>query len=92
MAQSKQFADLVKLKATELGADIVGITPIERFDVLPRSDKLKIPNYLTTSESITRLLPGARSVIVIALRQLTGIMEANVSDVETTYPFGNFGN
>ena len=91
MVPSKQFADLVKLKATELGADIVGITPIERFDVLPRSDKLKIPNYLTTSESITRLLPGARSVIVIALRQLTGVMEANLSDVETTYPFGNFG-
>jgi len=91
MALSKQFADLVKQKATELGADIVGITPVERFDILPRSDELRIPNYLTTSETITRLLPGARSVIVVALRQLTGIMEANVSDVETTYPFGNFG-
>ena len=91
MAQSNQFADLVKQKAREFGADIAGITPIDRFDSLPRSDESKIRNYLTTSETITRLLPSARSVIVIALRQLTGIMEANVSDVETTYPFGNFG-
>ncbi|MFC1957004.1 hypothetical protein ACFLVY_01745, partial [Chloroflexota bacterium] len=49
------------------------------------------PNYFTTSESITRMLPAARSVVVIALRQLTGIMEVTLSDVETSYPFGNFG-
>ncbi len=91
MAQSKQSADLVKQKAAELGADVVGIAPVERFEALPGSDESGLMGYLTTSETISRLLPCARSVIVIVLRQLTGVMETNVSDVETAYPFGNFG-
>jgi epoxyqueuosine reductase QueG len=91
MAKSKPLTDSAKQKALELGADIVGIAPVERFSALPGSDEVELPNYFTTAKSITNMLPSARSVIVIALRQLTGIMESNVSDIETTYPFGNFG-
>lgn len=81
----------VKRKATELGADIVGVAPVERFEIPPPVGEEKIHDYTSTSHGLTEMLPGARSVIVIGLRQLTGVMEANVSDVETTYPFGNFG-
>lgn len=82
---------LAKQKATELGADIVGVAPIERFEIPPPFGEEKIHDYLSTSYGLTQMLPGARSVIVIGLRQLTGVMETNVSDVQTTYPFGNFG-
>lgn len=91
MAQLKSLTNSVKLRALELGADIVGIAPVERFKMVTGSNEIELPNYSTTIESINRMLPNALSVVVIALRQLTGVMESNVSGVETTYPFGNFG-
>ncbi len=53
----------VKERARALGADLVGIAPVERFDAAPDSGK---PQYY---------MPEAKSVIVIATRILKGICD-----------------
>lgn len=48
-------------------------------------------SYLPTGYSPVELLPGARSVVVVAVRVLDGVLASNLEPIETTYAFGNFG-
>lgn len=77
--------------AAELGVDVVGIAPIERWDTPPPFDSKKIHVYPHSGYKPTELMPTARSVIVLGMRQLIGVMENNLSDAKTTYAYGNFG-
>ncbi len=56
-------SETIKQKAKELGADIVGIASADRFE--GESDGYKPAD----------LLPGARSVVSIGIRQLRAYME-----------------
>ena len=68
----------VKSVALELGADLVGIAPVERFEGAP---KLYHPQGL---------LPQTKSVISIAIRQLHGLLVPQRNKVEH-YPYQLFG-
>lgn len=75
--------------ATELGADVVGIAPVERFR--QSGDIHDFPTYLPTGYQPDELLPGARSVVAIAIKVLHGVVTSNLRPTDTTYAFGNFG-
>jgi epoxyqueuosine reductase QueG len=94
MKPKSDFTELtqqVKLTAIKLGADLVGVAPVERFEVPPPFNEDKIYGYLRTGYQPAEFLPGAKSVIVISVRHLSGVLESNVTDLDTTYAFGNFG-
>ncbi len=76
-------------QAFALGADLVGVAPVERF--ARGFDDAGLSGYAPTGFAPEELLPGARSVAVFAVRQLTGVVESAVADAESTYAFGNFG-
>ncbi len=81
----------VKQRAIELGADVVGVAPVERWETPPPADTERVPDYLPTGYGPTELMPTGRSVIVLGLGQLAGVIESDVSDAKTTYAFGNYG-
>ncbi|HJO82335.1 MAG TPA: hypothetical protein QF520_08020 [SAR202 cluster bacterium] len=81
----------IKQRAQELGADLVGVAAVERWQTPQLSDASKVFDYRPSGYGPTDLLPPARSVIVLGIGQLGGVIESNVSDAKTTYAFGNFG-
>lgn len=93
MKPRSDFTELtqqVRKIAIKLGADLVGVAPVERFKI-PPLDEDKVYGYLPTGYQPEEFLPGARNVIVIAIRQLSGVLASNVTDLDTTFVFGNFG-
>jgi len=81
----------LKQRAIELGADVVGVAPVERWETPPPAESGRVLDYLPTGYRPTELMPTGRSVIVLGLGQLAGVMESNVSDAKTTFAFGNYG-
>ncbi len=75
----------------ELGSSAVGIAAVERFrcgEDKPTDDGC---SYLPTGYTPEELLPGARSVIVVAALIPDGVLASNLTPIDTTYAFGNFG-
>lgn len=68
----------VKARALELGADLVGVASIERFEGAPEFYHPR------------GLLPGTRSVVSIAIRHLKGLLVPQMNMVEN-YPYQSFG-
>jgi epoxyqueuosine reductase QueG len=85
------LAQQMKQRALELGADLVGVAAVERWETPPPFDAARVFDYRPSGYGPTDLMPTARSVIVLGIGQLAGVMESNVSDARTTYAFGNFG-
>jgi len=71
--------------ALELGADVAGVAPVERFSVEGAG------SYLPTGFAPQELLPGARSVIVVAARVLDGVLASALEPLDTTFVYGTFG-
>lgn len=88
---SSKLTELVKKKALKLGADVVGVASVSMWDMPPPVELQKIPVYPQSGYQPNELLPTARSVIVLGLGQLLGVMECNLTDASTTYAYGNFG-
>ena len=88
---SKALTRQVRQRAMELGADVVGVAPVESWGIPPPSDVERVPVYPPTGYGPTELMPSGRSVIVLGIGQLAGVIESNVTDAETTYAFGNYG-
>jgi len=80
----------IKSKALELGADLVNTAAVERW-VSADYDETKAHVYPHTGYLPTEILPSARSVIMIAVRQLDGVMDTSVTACKTTAVQGNFG-
>jgi len=76
--------EMVVARASELGAAVAGVAPVARFQAGEGS-------YLPTGYQPEQLLPGARSVVVVAVRLLDGVITSNAQPLETTYAFGDFG-
>lgn len=89
MANSKPKAptipDNITGIALELGADVAGVAPVERFSAEGAG------SYLPTGYLPTELLPGARSVIVVAARVLDGVLASALEPLDTTFAYGTFG-
>ncbi len=81
----------LKQEALELGADLVGVAPVERWDTPPPLEVQGVPVYPPTGYGPADLMPSGRSVIVLAIGQLEGVIESNVTDAATTYAYGNYG-
>ena len=81
----------LKQQAEAMGIDLFGVAPVERFETPAPFDEEKVLSYTPSGFGPTELLPGVRSVVVLGIRQLTGVLESAVADPETTYAFGNFG-
>lgn len=90
-SESTELVRQVKRMAIEAGADLVGVAGVERFHSPAPFDEQQICGYLPSGYEPERLLPGARSVIVLGIGHLAGVMLSNVGDLNTTYPFGAFG-
>jgi epoxyqueuosine reductase QueG len=71
------LTDAVKARAKELGADLVGIAPVERFAGAPHR------------MSPQGLLPGARSVVVAAIHHLDAAVE--LGGEPTPHDVGPYG-
>lgn len=71
--------------ALELGANVAGVAPVERFSLEGAG------SYLPTGYLPTELLPGARSVIVVAARVLDGVLASALEPLDTTFAYGTFG-
>jgi epoxyqueuosine reductase QueG len=71
-------------RACDLGAAVAGVAPVERFEQAEGS-------YLPSGYGPGRLLPGARSVVVVAVRLLDGVLASNLQPLDTTFAYGDFG-
>ncbi len=85
------LAESITQLATGLGAISVGIAPVERFWNSGNNVLDDGSSYAPTGYSPEELLPGARSVIVVVVRIPDGVVASNLSPIDTTYAFGNFG-
>ena len=83
-------SDSIIQASVELGAAVAGIAPVERFAGSDATGS-EADSYLPTGYSPVELLPGASSVVVVAVRVLDGVLASNLEPIETTYAFGNFG-
>lgn len=84
-AKATTTIDNVIGAALELGADVAGVAPVERFAVEGNG------SYLPTGFAPAELLPGARSVIVVAARVLDGVLASALEPLDTTFVYGTFG-
>ncbi len=85
------LAESARQLAVGLGAVSVGIAPVERFKHSEDSAIDGGSTYVPTGYSPEELLPGAHSVIVVAVRIPDGVVASNLTPIDTTYAFGNFG-
>ncbi|MFH1087868.1 MAG: hypothetical protein V1737_04705 [Chloroflexota bacterium] len=90
-SECKGLAQQIKQLAIEAGADLVGVATVDRFRSPAPFSEQEVSGYLPTGYEPERLLPGARSVVVLGIGQLVGVLLSNVGDLNTTYPFGCFG-
>ncbi len=88
---SRTLTRQLKQRALELGADVVGVAPVERWEFPPPPDVERVPVYPPTGYGPADLMPTGRSVIVLAIGQLGGVIESNVTDAKTSYAYGNYG-
>ncbi len=72
------FTDEVKSRVLDLGADLVGVAPIKRFEGSPEHFHPQ------------RLLPQTKSVISIAIRHLNGVIVPQRNMVEN-FPYQTYG-
>jgi epoxyqueuosine reductase QueG len=89
-ANPRELTDSVIRTASHLGAVETGIAPAERFrkdDVSTIDDGCSYPS---TGYAPEELLPGARSVLVVAARIPNGVLKSNLMPLDTTYAFGTF--
>ncbi len=77
--------------ASDLGAVVVGIAPVDRFHAENSHGLGSGSSYTATGYAAEDLLPGARSVLVVAVRIPHGVFASSLTPLETTYVFGNFG-
>lgn len=80
-----------KAHAHSLGAVLVGVAPAERWSDPPPFDAEAVLVYPHTGYRPEELLPSARSVIVVAVRYLDGLMEHLTTGCRTTSIQNNFG-
>ncbi|MCC6533139.1 MAG: epoxyqueuosine reductase [Burkholderiales bacterium] len=81
----------IRLEARKLGADLVGIAPVERWDDPPPFDAAAVHVYPHSGYRPAELLPRARAVIVVAVRYLDGLMAHLTTGARTTSLQNNFG-
>jgi len=84
-AKARTVLNRITQTALELGADVAGVAPVERFAVEGTG------SYLPTGFAPTALLPGALSVIVVAARVLDGVLASALEPLDTTFAYGTFG-
>lgn len=81
----------VKARARGLGADLAGVASVERWNDPPPFDASRVRVYPPSGYAPTELMPSTRSVIVVAVRYLDGLMEHLITPCRTTSVQNNFG-
>lgn len=90
-AAAKDLTREVKALAQYLGAGITKIAPVTRWNDPPPFDAGMVRVFPHTGLRPDDLLPGAKSVIVVAVRYLDGLMEHLTTGCRTTSIQANFG-
>ncbi|MEE9199330.1 MAG: hypothetical protein V3U26_05980 [Dehalococcoidia bacterium] len=82
-----------KLKETahSLGADLVAVAPAERWNTPPPFDTANIRVYPHSGYLPSELMPSTRSIVVVAVKHLDGVIDTITTDCKTTAVQGNFG-
>jgi epoxyqueuosine reductase QueG len=86
-----EFTEEVKRRALEMGADEVAVAPVERWAEPPPYDARSIHVYPQSGYVPTDLMPSCRSVIVVTVRLLDGVVDTTTTASRTTSVQGNFG-
>lgn len=86
-----QLTDDMKRRAVALGADEVGIATTDRWNDPPPFAAEKVRVYPHSGYRPTELMPTARSVVMIAVRLLDGVVDTTTTACRTTAVQGNFG-
>jgi epoxyqueuosine reductase QueG len=89
--EAKDLTHELKGLAQFLGAVITKVAPVARWDEPPPFDAEGVPVFPHTGLRPDELLPGAQSVVVVAVRYLDGLMEHLVTGCRTTSVQANFG-
>lgn len=88
---ASNLTDTIRHEARSLGADVVGIAPVERWDDPPPFDTKAVHVYPHSGYRPDELLPGARTVIMVAVRLFDGLMAHLTTTARTTAIQNNFG-
>ena len=78
-------------RAHELGAELVKTAPVERWEEPPPYDASKVAVYPHTGHFPGEFLPSARSVVVVAVGYLDGVLDSMTMPVRTTALQGLWG-
>lgn len=88
---TSDLTDGLKQKARDLGADDVAVAPAARWDHSPPFDPETVQVYPHTGYRPKELMPSARSVVMVALRLLDGVLDNTTTRCKNTGVQGNFG-
>jgi len=85
-----ELSAALKQKARALGADLAKAASADRWQSPPPFDAGKVFVYPHTGYRPDELLPSARSVIMVAVRLLDGVVDTTTTACRTTGVQGNF--
>jgi epoxyqueuosine reductase QueG len=89
-ASREDLTAAVKLKAAELGADLVKSAHVDRWTTADY-DEAEVKVYPHSGYLPTDLMPSAKSFIMVAVRHLDGVLDTTTTACRTTSVQGNFG-
>ncbi len=90
-ATISELTDEVKRQGHALGADESAVATVERWNEPPPFDARKVPVYPHSGHRPNELMPSTRSVVMIAVRLLDGVIDTTTTACRTTSVQGNFG-
>ena len=90
-AMLPDLTDEVKRQGRALGADEITVATVERWNEPPPFDTKTVPVYPHSGYRPSELMPSTRSVVMVAVRLLDGVVDTTTTACRTTGVQGNFG-
>ncbi len=88
----RELTRALKETAYGLGADLVSVAPEDRWNEPPPFDTSTVQVYPHSGYTPSELMPSTRSVVVVAVRHLDGVIDSTTTPTRTTAIQGNFGH
>ncbi|MDP6707918.1 MAG: hypothetical protein QF893_16360 [Alphaproteobacteria bacterium] len=90
-AASVDLTAELKRLALELGADEAAVATVDRWDAPPPFEPERVRVYPQSGHLPQELMPSTRSVVMVAVRLLDGVVDTTTTACRTTGVQGNFG-
>lgn len=85
------FTNALKQKALELGAEGVAVAPVSRWDDPAPFDSEAVRVYPHSGHHPAELMPSTKSVVMVMVRLLDGVVDNTTTPCKNTGVQGNFG-